>query len=109
MEIYKNGLTILAKLVNFVINAEHEINLLPLYIANGITTVRDCSADISPSAFEWKAEMATGKLFGPNIFSSGPKMEGINSIWPGDQEVANETEIANALDSLEKLQADRVR
>ncbi len=84
-------------------------DLLPLYIANGVTTVRDCSADISPSVFEWKAEIVKGELLGPNIFSSGPKIEGINSIWPGDQEVANKTEIENALDSLEKLQADFVK
>ncbi len=65
-------------------------NLLPLFIANGVTTVRDCSADISTSVFEWKSEIANGELLGPNIFSSGPKIEGINSIWPGDQEISNE-------------------
>ncbi|MCM4152823.1 amidohydrolase [Arenibacter sp. N53] len=84
-------------------------NLLPLYIANGVTTVRDCSADISPSVFEWKAEIEKGVLLGPNIFSSGPKIEGINSIWPGDQEVADETELELALDSLEKVRADFVK
>lgn len=84
-------------------------NLLPLFIANGVTTVRDCSADISPSVFEWKAEIVKGQLLGPTIFSSGPKIEGVNSIWPGDQEVANETELELALDSLEKVRADFVK
>jgi imidazolonepropionase-like amidohydrolase len=84
-------------------------NLLPLFIANGVTTVRDCSADISPSVFKWKAEIEKGILLGPNIFSSGPKIEGINSIWPGDQEVADEIGIEIALDSLEKVKADFVK
>ncbi len=84
-------------------------NLLPLFIANGVTTIRDCSADISTSVFEWKAEIAKGELLGPNIFSSGPKIEGINSIWPGDQEIADETGLEHALDSLEKIKADFVK
>ena len=84
-------------------------NLLPLYIANGVTTVRDCSADISPSVFKWKAEIANGALLGPNIFSSGPKIEGINSIWPGDQEIADESGLEHALDSLERVGADFVK
>ncbi|MGB5316890.1 MAG: amidohydrolase family protein [Robiginitalea sp.] len=84
-------------------------NLLPLYIANGVTSVRDCSADISPSVFHWKAEIEKGLLLGPNIFSSGPKIEGKNSIWPGDQEIADETELEMALDSLERVEADFVK
>ncbi|TFG72994.1 MAG: amidohydrolase [Flavobacteriales bacterium] len=84
-------------------------NLLLLFIANGVTTVRDCSADISASVCEWKAQIAKGELLGPNIFSSGPKIEGINSIWPGDQEIDDEAGIERALDSLEKIEADFVK
>jgi imidazolonepropionase-like amidohydrolase len=84
-------------------------NLLPLFIANGVTTVRDCSADISSSVFEWKDDIGKGELLGPNIFSSGPKIEGINSIWPGDQEIADEAGLKLALDSLETIGADFVK
>ena len=38
-------------------------NLLPLYVANGITAVRDAAADISPSVLQWREEIAQGKLF----------------------------------------------
>lgn len=84
-------------------------NLLPLFLSNGVTTVRDCSADISPSVFEWRAQIARGELLGPTIFSSGPKIEGVNSIWPGDQEVATPAELEKALDSLERVGADFVK
>lgn len=84
-------------------------NLLPLFLANGVTAVRDCSADISPSVFEWRAHIARGELLGPVIFSSGPKIEGVNSIWPGDQEVATVDELEKALDSLERIGADFVK
>lgn len=84
-------------------------NLLPLYIANGVTTVRDCAADLSPQVLAWRREIGEGTLLGPTIFTSGPKIEGKNSIWPGDQEIDNEAELAQALDSLDKLQVDFVK
>ncbi|WP_242203495.1 amidohydrolase family protein [Aestuariivivens insulae] len=84
-------------------------NLLPLYIANGVTTVRDCAADISPSVLKWKKEIQEGTLLGPYILTSGPKLEGKNSIWPGDLEIENEKELGQALDSLDKLKVDFVK
>src|SRR5690554_6154254 len=58
-------------------------NLLPLYIAHGITTVRDARGDITPEVLEWKSEIANNTLTGPSIFTSGPKIDGKNSTWPG--------------------------
>nr|WP_068892438.1 amidohydrolase family protein [Pedobacter panaciterrae] len=84
-------------------------NLLPLFLAYGITTVRDAAADISPSVLEWRDEIAAGKLSGPTIFTSGPKLEGYKSVWKGDIEVGNAKEIGLALDSLQKLRVDFVK
>ncbi|MBC9796262.1 amidohydrolase family protein [Sinomicrobium weinanense] len=84
-------------------------NLLPLYIANGVTTIRDCAADISPAVLKWKKQVEEGTLAGPSIFTAGPKLEGKNSIWPGDLEIENEEELEKALDSLDKLQVDFVK
>ena len=75
-------------------------NLLPLYVAHGITTVRDAAGDLSPSVLEWRAAVAAGTLQGPSVFTSGPKLEGINSVWPGDLEVGSEAEVQAALDAL---------
>lgn len=83
--------------------------LLPLYLAAGVTAVRDCAGDISLELLSWKKAIAAGKLEGPTIFTSGPKLEGPKSIWPGDIEIANETEMNLALDSLKKLQVDFIK
>jgi hypothetical protein len=83
--------------------------LLPLYIAMGISHVRDCAGDISPSVIEWKNAIEKKQLMGPTIFTSGPKLEGIKSIWPGDLEIGNEIEMNKALDSLQKLQVDFIK
>jgi imidazolonepropionase-like amidohydrolase len=83
--------------------------LLPLFLAMGVTTVRDCAGDISSSVLQWRNEIRAGKRVGPNIFTSGPKLEGKNSIWPGDLEIATEKELQLALDSLQKLKVDFVK
>jgi len=90
------------------LKAENKM-LLPLYIAMGISHVRDCAGDISLDVIEWKNEIANGTLLGPTIFTSGPKLEGANSIWPGDLEISNERELTTALDSLQKLKVDFVK
>ncbi len=83
--------------------------LLPLYTAMGISHVRDCAGDISDSVIAWKNAIAANKLEGPSIFTSGPKLEGIKSIWPGDLEIGTEQELNKALDSLVKLKVDFVK
>lgn len=83
--------------------------LLPLYTAMGISHVRDCAGDISLAVIEWKRAIQNNELVGPTIFTSGPKLEGIKSIWPGDLEIANEVELNKALDSLQKLKVDFIK
>lgn len=83
--------------------------LLPLFLAMGVTAVRDCAGDISPAIFNWKDLIQQRKLAGPDIFTSGPKLEGINSIWPGDLEIDNEIQLKAALDSLQKSKVDFIK
>lgn len=83
--------------------------LLPLYLAFGVTTVRDAAGDISLEVLKWRDEINEGKRIGPKILTSGPKIEGIESIWPGDLEVGTSEELDLALDSLEKLKVDFVK
>src|SRR6185369_8174792 len=82
---------------------EENKNLLPVYVAYGVTTVRDCAADISPSVLEWRGEVASGMLLGPRIFTSGPKLEGYKPIWKGTLEVGTPAEVNAALDRLQAM------
>ena len=88
---------------------EENKNLLPLYVAHGITAVRDAAGDLSASVFQWRAEVAAGRLSGPTIFTSGPKIEGRGSIWPGDTEIGTREELNAALDRLQEWRADFVK
>ena len=56
---------------------------LTLYIANGITGVREMGGDYVDTVFRWRAETAKGERLGPRILSSGPKVEGPKPKLPG--------------------------
>ncbi|MBC7894801.1 MAG: amidohydrolase family protein [Cytophagaceae bacterium] len=84
-------------------------SLLPLYPAHGIVAVRDAAGDLSESVLAWRDSIAAGTLDGPRIFTSGPKIEGIKSIWPGDIEVETRAGVDSALDRLEAMRVDFVK
>lgn len=84
-------------------------NFLKLFIANGVTTVRDAGGDLTHSVMEWKKQIASEDLIGPTIFTAGPKIDGPNPSWAGSLEVKKEEDIVRALDSLEALNVDFVK
>jgi hypothetical protein len=47
---------------------------LPLFVANGVTGVRDMGSDFSEVA-QWRAQIDAGKLIGPRIKTSGQILE----------------------------------
>ncbi|WP_332367881.1 amidohydrolase family protein [Spirosoma telluris] len=88
---------------------EENKNLFPLYIAHGITGIRDAAADLSTSVLKWRDQISKGELAGPTLFTSGPKLEGYKSSWVGDIEVSTPAEVDKMLDSLQGLKVDFVK
>jgi uncharacterized protein YciI len=84
-------------------------NFLKLFIANGITTVRDAGGDLTTSVMEWRKAIANNELIGPTIFTSGPKIDGTGATWAGSLEVENDADIKTALDSLQSIPSDFVK
>ncbi len=84
-------------------------NFLKLFIANGITTVRDAGGDLTSAVIKWNNEVSAGELVGPNIYTSGPKIDGKNATWAGSLEVDSDLDIQKALDSLENIPTDYVK
>jgi imidazolonepropionase-like amidohydrolase len=82
---------------------------LTLYLAHGITTVRECGGDLTPTIFKWRREEDAGTLAGPRIFTSGPKIDGPGATWPGSLEVVTPADVSRALDSLQKMKVDFVK
>ncbi|MCP9292048.1 amidohydrolase family protein [Gracilimonas sediminicola] len=83
--------------------------MLPLYIANGVTTVRDAGGDLTSTIFGWRSEIKTDSLTGPYIYTSGPKIDGPDPTWEGSIEVQSSEDITQALDSLQSIGVDYVK
>src|SRR5688572_5083009 len=60
---------------------EDNLALFPVFIAFGVTTVRDMASDLGVQVLNWRDQINQGKIFGPRIFTAGIKLEGINSKW----------------------------
>jgi hypothetical protein len=83
--------------------------LLPLFLAYGITTVRDCASDLGEQVLTWRNEIKHDSLVGPTIFTAGKKLEGKNSIWKGDLEIATEEELTQMLNLLDQYKVDFIK
>jgi len=81
--------------------------LLGLYIANGVTGVRDMAGDWD-TLTTWRREIAAGRLVGPRIIASGPYLEG--GDVPISHILTRTAEEGRAgVDSLVKLGVDFVK
>jgi imidazolonepropionase-like amidohydrolase len=81
--------------------------VLPLYVANGITGVRDMAGDW-PTITGFRDEIARGALAGPRIVASGPYLEGGDVPIPHVL-ARNPDEARVAVDSLIRLGVDFVK
>ncbi|MBO3698622.1 amidohydrolase family protein [Roseivirga sp. E12] len=84
-------------------------NLLPLFIANGITGVREAGGDMTSEIFKWQSEIENGSLIGPKIYTSGPKLDGPRATWAGSIPVVTKEDAVIAIDSLEQMNVDFIK
>ncbi len=82
--------------------------LLPLLVANGITTVRDMGGDLG-ALQEWRKEIAAGKLLGPRIIAPGPMLDGGKAQPPDLLAVATPNEGRAAVRDLKAKSADFIK
>ncbi len=83
--------------------------LLPLYIAHGITTIRDASGDLPAQVLQWRGKIRDGSLMGPQLFTSGAKIEGVKPVWKGTIEVGNQADLDAAFVRLKEDKVDFVK
>ncbi|ADR21514.1 amidohydrolase [Marivirga tractuosa] len=84
-------------------------DLLGLFPKFGVTTVRDAGGDMTPAAMGWAKKINQKELLGPQIFTSGPKLDGPKPAWEGSIKIVNLNDIEMALDSLESINVDYVK
>jgi len=82
-------------------------DLLPLYVANGVTGVRDMAGDWD-TLKTWRSEIGRGQLIGPRIVASGPYLEGGDVPIP-HLLARNAAEATAGVDSLIALGVDFIK
>ena len=82
--------------------------VLPLYVANGVTGVRDMGSDLK-LVQQWRKEISDGLLPGPRIVTPGPMLTTRKSNQPEMSAVQNESEARETVRSLKNRGADFIK
>jgi len=86
--------------------------ILPLFIANGVTGVRDMGGEV-PVLMSWRGQIASGQLIGPRMIVSGPMLDGYLANgklrFPSSLPVKTPADAIAAVDSLKKQGVDFIK
>ncbi len=86
--------------------------ILPLFIASGVTGVRDMGGDV-PVLFAWRKQIAAGKIIGPRMIISGPMLDALlpdgKLRFPSSIAVTTPQSAAAAVDSLKAQGVDFIK
>lgn len=81
---------------------------LPLFVANGITGVRDMGGELEVLQ-QWRKEIAAGTLIGPRMVISGPMLDGPQPRFPSSIAIKTPEDGRRAVDDLKRRGADFIK
>jgi imidazolonepropionase-like amidohydrolase len=81
---------------------------LPLFVANGITGVRDMGGDLEVLK-QWRADIAAGRLLGPRMIIAGPMLDGPTPRFPSSAPVASAADGRKVVDDLKAQGVDFIK
>ena len=81
---------------------------LPLFVANGITSVRDMGSNLE-TVQSWRNEIEGGRLIGPRILTSGPMLDGPKPRFPDSIAVTTPEDGVRAVDDLKRRGVDFIK
>jgi imidazolonepropionase-like amidohydrolase len=79
-----------------------------LFVANGVTGVRDMGGDLEPLK-KWRARVAAGDLLGPRMIISGPMLDGPIPQFPSSAPVKDAADGRRVVDELKNNGADFIK
>jgi imidazolonepropionase-like amidohydrolase len=87
---------------------ESRVLTLPLFIANGVTGIRDMGSALEP-VLRARADVAAHRLLGPRMVVSGPMLDGPKVSFPASLAIATPAEGRRAVDSLKRRGVDFIK
>ena len=85
----------------------YDERLLPLFIANGVTGVRQMSG--FPLHLDWRTRAARGVLLSPRFVVGSPIVDGPTALWNGSIKVGNDAEGRQAVQKIKSAGYDFVK
>ena len=82
--------------------------ILPLFVANGVTGVRDMGSDLE-AVKQWRSEIAAGKLLGPRMIVAGPMLDGPTPRFPSSVPVSDSASGRKVVDDLKNAGVDFIK
>ncbi|WP_353780052.1 amidohydrolase family protein [Winogradskyella sp. 3972H.M.0a.05] len=73
--------------------------LLPLFVAHGVTGIRDMAGDLN-LVKRWRRLAKNDSLIAPKIIAGGPLLDGPNPMWDGSVGIASTEQVKPVVDSL---------
>lgn len=81
---------------------------LPLFIANGVTGVRDMGGELDVLQ-QWRKDITAGTLLGPRMVISGPMLDGPQPRFPSSIAIKTPEDGRRAVDDLKRRGADFIK
>ena len=81
---------------------------LPLYVANGVTGIRDMGADLD-FILDVRESTSSGRTLGPRIVAAGPILDDAPADWPLRMRVRNANEGTAAVQLLKRRGVDLIK
>jgi Amidohydrolase family len=82
--------------------------ILPLFVANGITGVRDMGSELD-TVRAWKHDIAQGTMLGPRMVIAGPMLDGPVPRFPASVSIKTPEDARAAVDRLQRDGADFIK
>jgi imidazolonepropionase-like amidohydrolase len=79
-----------------------------LFVANGVTGVRDMGGDLEPLK-KWRSRIAAGEMLGPRMIIAGPMLDGPVPAFPSSAPVKDAADGRRIVDQLKANGADFVK
>jgi len=80
----------------------------PLFVANGVTGVRDMGGDLDVLKV-WRAEIAAGRMLGPRMIIAGPMLDGPVPRFPSSAPVKDAASARKVVDDLKAQGVDFIK
>ena len=82
--------------------------VLPLFIANGVTGIRDMGSALEP-VLRARADVAAHRLLGPRMIVSGPMLDGPHVSFPASIAITTAAGARRAVDALKRRGVDFIK